>query len=118
MIIWKDIVGYEGLYQVSNTGLVKNHKGKVLVLHEDRNYLKAKLFKNGKQSTLRVHRLVAFAFIPNPLNLSDVNHKDLNTRNNAVSNLEWQSHKDNWQHYLNSDKLKGRPRKDRNATGI
>ena len=104
--IWKDIKEYEGLYQVSNLGRVKslerkyfsgkNHnickiaESKLLKLRLDKNgYLVTGLSKNGKQAYVRVHRLVAEAFIPNPNNYPQVNHKDENKENNNVDNLEW-----------------------------
>lgn len=94
--IWKDIVDYEGLYQVSNLGRVKSlvRKGvlkeKMLkpFIHQ-KGYLQIGLHKNGKYIKYLVHRLVAEAFIPNPNNLPEVNHKDENKQNNVVSNLEW-----------------------------
>lgn len=61
-------------------------------------YLTTVLAMNGKKYTVAIHRLVAVAFIPNPLNLPEVNHKDGNKLNNDVSNLEWTSHKDNMIH--------------------
>ena len=96
--IWRDIVGYEGLYRVSNLGRVKslgngcsnNSKERFLKIgYNPRGYRTVKLYKNGTKRTVVVHRLVAAAFIPNPYNLPQVNHKDENKDNNAVSNLEW-----------------------------
>ena len=90
MSVWKDIDGYEGLYQVSIFGEVRNTKGRtrkgVLGGH---GYLQIMLSKCGKTRTFLVHRLVAQAFIPNPDGLPEVNHKDENKQNNAVDNLEW-----------------------------
>lgn len=111
---WKAVVGLEGLYEVSNTGLIRNKSGKILrpYLHRAR-YLKISLYNaDGVKKNYPVHRVVAIAFLLNPLGLSDVNHKDLNTLNNCVENLEWQSHKDNWDHYIKSDKPKGRPKNE------
>lgn len=92
--VWKDIVGYEGFYKISNFGNVKSfHYGKEYLLklgiEKDKLYHKVSLNKYGKIKTIRVHRLVAKAFIPNPYNLPDVNHKDENKQNNMVQNLEW-----------------------------
>ena len=93
--IWKPIEGYENYY-ISNLGNVKNIKGKLLCLWKDNvGYLQVVLRKNKKKKHLRVHRLVAEAFIPNPDNLLQVNHKDSNKINNNVLNLEWITNQDN-----------------------
>ena len=99
---WKDIEGYEGLYQVSNKGRVKslvNHKGvareKVLKPEIVNGYKRVMLHKNKTIKHLLVHRLVANAFLPNPHNFPCVNHKDENKQNNVVSNLEWCTQKYN-----------------------
>lgn len=97
MEIWKDIEGYEGLYQISSKGRVKsfrNNKGverqKILKLNMDsRGYLRVCLVKNKTKRTYSVHRLVAKHFIENPYNLDIVNHIDENPTNNEVNNLEW-----------------------------
>lgn len=91
---WKPVVGYEGHYQVSNFGRVKSIKfGKEIILKQHINikggYYYVCLLKNGKHKNYYVHRLVAQAFIPNPDNLPEVNHKDECKTNNVVSNLEW-----------------------------
>lgn len=94
--LWKDIPGYEGLYQVSdcgnvrslnwrNTGIVKN----LYLKPHNKGYLQVELVKNRKKKMLTVHRLVAATFIPNPDNLPVINHKDENKSNNRVDNLEW-----------------------------
>lgn len=102
--IWKDIVGYEGLYQVSNTGRIcsiGHYQGKwntvyrrkdPLILRQSQDkygYLAVVLSKNGNHKRYMVHRLVAIAFISNPDNLPMINHKDQDKRNNNVNNLEW-----------------------------
>lgn len=94
--IWKDIPGYEGLYQVSNTGRVRslnyNRTGKSKVRKQNtdkRGYKRVNLCKDGKNKIYSIHRLVALAFIPNPNNYPIINHKDENPSNNAVWNLEW-----------------------------
>ena len=100
--IWRDIEGYEGLYQVSNFGRVKSLnyrrtcKEKLLKAYKDKEgYLHVSLCKDGKTKTYSIHRLVAQEFIPNPYNLPQVNHKDENKTNNRVYNLEWCSVKYN-----------------------
>ena len=100
--IWKAIVGYEGLYEVSNFGRIRSlnyrRTGEVQELElrpNTKGYLIIDLSKNGKVETFKVHRLVANAFIPNPHNLDTVNHIDHNRQNNNVSNLEWLSREDN-----------------------
>ena len=102
--IWKDIKGYEGIYQVSNLGKVKSlnykrgkHEKEIKQALNSRGYLEVGLF-NGKVKTHRVHRLVAQTFIPNPENKDEVNHIDGNKKNNAVSNLEWNTSKENVHH--------------------
>lgn len=88
--IWRPVVGYEGLYEVSSTGQVRNCRGKLLRPGPDHNgYLKCVLCKKGKTKTIYIHRLVAQAFIPNPMYLKQVNHKDEDKSNNNVDNLEW-----------------------------
>ena len=88
-IIWKDI---DYRYEVSNDGSVRNKKNnKVLKPQKIGNYLAVYIWndKTGKQKWSYIHRLVAEAFIPNPDNLPQVNHKDENPENNHVENLEW-----------------------------
>jgi hypothetical protein len=102
--IWRDIEGYEGLYQVSNLGRVKSlyrvtisNSGRRYTCQEmilrqgvsTRNYRNVVLRKNCSSKTYSVHQLVARAFIPNPDNLPMINHKDENPSNNCVDNLEW-----------------------------
>lgn len=90
---WRDIKGYEGIYQVSSEGRVKSFyfgKEKIRKLCNDKDgYLIVSLWKNGVSENPRVHRLVAEAFIPNPNNYPVVNHKDENRQNSCKDNLEW-----------------------------
>ena len=90
-MIWRDIPGYEGRYQVSDTGLVYSKKrDRCLKQKLTRDgYFEVTLFKDGRASCIRVHRLVAMAFIPNPDNKPCVNHIDENKLFNHASNLEW-----------------------------
>ena len=107
--IWKDIEGYEGLYQVSNLGRVKSltryvnrfstrwnkdasywQPEHIMVPSVGTNgYYSIRLSKNKNAKTQDIHRLVAKAFLDNPLGLPEVNHKDENRLNNCASNLEW-----------------------------
>ena len=98
--IWKDIKKYEGLYQVSNLGKVKSiRNNKLMKLRTDyRGYLDVLFSVNKKTKRYKVHRLVAEAFIPNPHNLPQVNHKDENKQNNFANNLEWCTNEYNY-HY-------------------
>ena len=97
--IWKDIPGYEGIYQASTYGRVKSveridcggrHlKGKILTPCIVKGYVKVGLNYAGVNKSCSVHRLVASAFIPNPFQYEQINHKDENPLNNRVDNLEW-----------------------------
>ena len=104
---WKDIVGYENEYQINQFGEIRTLKDSPKLKKYDvlkpqiskRNgYVYQMLYKNGKEKLLRVHRLVAMAFLPNPNNLPQVNHKDGNKQNNSVDNLEWCEQSDNMKH--------------------
>lgn len=108
--VWKDIEGYEGLYQVSNLGRIKSVKRivnckneaklsikeKILIQAKGtRGYKFVRLSKNNKSKTIRVHKIVAKAFIPNKNNGKVINHLDCNVENNCVSNLEWCTQSEN-----------------------
>lgn len=102
--IWKDIAGYEGLYQINNYGDVKSlnygntKKEKILKPHNNDGYYDVTLYKHGKHKQYKIHRLVAQNFIPNPKNKPQVNHKDGNKINNNVNNLEWVTNSENIKH--------------------
>ena len=94
--VWKDVVGYEGLYKVSNLGRIKSlhqYKGTdercIQPIENGRGYLFVGLHKDRQQRHRYIHRIVAEAFIDNPDGLPQVNHKDENKANNSVDNLEW-----------------------------
>lgn len=104
--IWKDVVGYEGLYQVSNLGRIKamqkrGHKSVVMKysIRKD-GYCRILLSKNSEYKALYVHRLVAEAFLTHADNECEVNHIDGNKANNNLSNLEWVTRSDNIKHAL------------------
>lgn len=105
--IWKDIEGYEGLYQVSNWGRVRSlhrkhsyckSRDNILSNNLSPNYYHVALCKDGKVIRRQVHRLVAENFIPNPNNYPQVNHIDENKTNNMVDNLEWVTARQNLIH--------------------
>lgn len=127
--IWKDIKGYEGLYQVSNLGNVKsiNHynkfgektilyKGKVLKqqIIKTNGYLSVNLSKNGKTKKFLVHRLVAEAFITNSNNYLVINHIDENKLNNSLDNLEWCTYLYNNNYGEHSEKISTTRSKNKN----
>lgn len=108
IVLWKDVPGYEGLYQVSNVGgmvrsmdryvkgtgrypdTIQRIKGKLLSTKLNNNgYVQVHLHKDNKCKMYLVHRLVAEAFIPNPLNLPEINHLDECQTSNNAANLEW-----------------------------
>lgn len=107
--IWKDIHGYERIYQISNLGRVKakgnpyfcngkqlDSDGRILKPQPNsKGYLRIYLTKNGSKKYFFIHRLVAEHFIPNPDELDTVNHKDFNPQNNSTENLEWTTRKGN-----------------------
>lgn len=116
---WRPVVGYEGFYEVSNMGQIRSLSRLVVggngarkfqvgrVLSQSRTgktakrgagYMAAKLSVHGTGKLTKVHREVAIAFIPNPLGLPQVNHKDTNTFNNRAGNLEWVTNAGNIQH--------------------
>ena len=107
--IWKPVVGYEGLYEVSNTGKVRglerigkrNHTfPKELKPSLNKRYQEVKLYKKGEKRTYKVHRLVALAFVPNPEKKPQINHIDGNKYNNHADNLEWCTQAENNRHAI------------------
>lgn len=128
--IWKDVVGYEGLYQVSNLGRVRSldksieiqtkrngktlkpfrafYKGKILKPTIDpHGYALVQLRNNGDAWFVRVHRLVAMAFLPNPDHKPCINHLDNTRNNNVVTNLEWCTYQENSQYAAKQGRIKG-----------
>ncbi len=105
--IWKPVEGYENIYEVSSEGRVRSidridsmgrhHPSCVCKPCYDggKNYLHVSLYKDGRQKSVNVHRLVAKAFLPTVAGLNEVNHKDEDKTNNRASNLEWCDHKYN-----------------------
>ena len=92
---WRDVVGYEGLYEVSSLGRIKRN-GRIKKPHVDHGgYLTVWLSKHSVQKCLKVHRIVAIAFIPNPKNKATVNHINGVKTDNRVENLEWATHSEN-----------------------
>ena len=115
-VIWRSVVGYEELYEVSSSGLVRGKEKEVSGNHKKPSrkipardkkqcllvgYPAVTLFKDSKPKLIKVHRLVAEAFLENPDSLPCVNHIDNNKANNDVSNLEWCTHEHNTHHMLN-----------------
>ena len=96
---WRPVIGYYGLYEASNMGRVralKWHRGNITHIlkpcKDSSGYYQVALYKDGTRKLKMVHRLVAEAFIPNPNNYPCINHKDYDTTNNCVDNLEWCSY--------------------------
>ena len=98
---WRWIKNYEGIYMISTKGRFASFKrGRVTILnpHLNNGYLQVTLCKNGKCKMGLIHRLVAEAFIPNPENKPEVDHRDTNKTNNCVENLRWATEKENYQY--------------------
>lgn len=125
---WRDVIGYEGLYQVSNLGRVKRlefvvmrkngrphtWKTKIVAQFPRNGYLRVPIEMNKKKMSKVVHRIVAFAFIPNPCGYKEINHKDENKSNNCIDNLEWCDRSYNCSYGSLRDKMseyfKGKPK--------
>lgn len=90
MIAWKPVKGFPN-YEIHLSGVVRHKRSLYEKIFTDNGngYLRTTLFRDGKQTTVYLHRIIAEAFIPNPLQLPQVNHKDGNKANNSVENLEW-----------------------------
>ena len=121
--VWKDVIGYEGIYEVSNLGIIRSverydysghkRKAKTIAFVIDRDgYAKVHLCLCGKSKYHFVHRIVATAFIDNPENLPQINHKDENKKNNKAENLEWCTSKYNKNYGRRAERFgrrRGRP---------
>ena len=112
---WQPVQGFEGFYEVSKTGKIRSlprngtiSTKRILKQRDVRGYMQVRLQKNGKSKDAKVHRIVAQAFIENPLNKREVNHKDGNKHNNDVKNLEWATSSENQLHsfYVLGNQLK------------
>ena len=122
--LWKDVKNYEGLYQVSNYGRVKRLEGLIYAtgkhtytyIKKERilkpilccGYLYVSLSKHNKRKNVRIHKLVAEAFIPNPNNYNNIDHKDTNKQNNRADNLIWCTNVQNMNNPLTLEKM-GKP---------
>lgn len=129
--VWKDIKGFEGIYQVSNMGNVKSLyrwiktgrgglqlRGGIIVKPkiDKYGYHCLGLSKNGKQYMFTIHRLVATHFLPNPDNLPQVNHKNENKTDNRVENLEWCDAKYNSNYGTRNKKIRAKQINDKNKS--
>ena len=113
--IWKDIIGFEGIYEISNLGRIRRIKtGRILsTRRSDGWYITVTLYKDKKRYGKSLHRLVAETFVPNPYNLPEVNHIDEDKINNRADNLEFCDRKYN----VNYGTIKDRIRNTRLKNG-
>lgn len=116
MEVWKDIQGYEGKYQISNKGNVKSlnyrnsgYSQNLVPKTNNSGRLWVELALDGDKKPMLIHRLVAMAFIPNPHNYPQINHKDENVTNNRAENLEWCTGEYNVKYFLDRHTQRGRP---------
>lgn len=108
MEVWRDVKGYEGLYQVSDWGRVRRGNKPLHLNTNTYGYKHITLCKNNVPKTALVHTLVADAFIENPQSKPQINHKDGNKENNTVANLEWVTQEDNNRHAIKTKLRKAR----------
>lgn len=117
---WKSVIGYEGLYEVSNLSRVRSLPrlvptngltckermvvGGILRQHISNGYMNVRICKNGKSSQFRVHRLVAIAFIPNAENKPQINHINSDRSDNRIDNLEWVTNRENIIHMVSANR--------------
>lgn len=103
MEVWKSVLGYEDIFEISDLGNLRNKKtGRILKQHINKAGYATVATKiggrKGRNVCFKIHRLVATAFVPNPENKPEVNHIDGNKKNNAKWNLEWNTSKENVEH--------------------
>ena len=110
---WKEVLGTNGQYEVSNTGFLRTHNwkgsGQTRIMKpalDSRGYLRTMIVINGRARTIKVHRLVAEAWIENPQGKPQVNHKDGIKSNNHIDNLEWVTKRENIQHAFDNGLMK------------
>ena len=101
--VWRPVVGFEGYYMVSNLGRIKSlhkrYEGLILTPYDEgHGYRMVDLYKDNIKQKCRVHRLVAMAFIPNPLNKREVDHINFIRHDNRACNLRWATSKENQNH--------------------
>lgn len=106
---WKNIIGYENIYKISNYGnllTIKTNKISNGWEHNNLGYRKVRLYKDRKAKDFYIHRLVALHHVDNILNKPHVNHIDFDPKNNKHTNLEWCTHKENIQHSAIAGRMK------------
>lgn len=107
MELWKEIIGFDG-YKVSNRGRIRGNSGRIINMRIEKDgYVDVSLWKNRRKVRARVHRLVAIAFLPNPENKPQINHKNGIRTDNRLSNLEWCTHLENSAGFVFDETFKG-----------